>query len=214
MAEIFEVEKLENDSAICKCATCESNYFVKYKSDARRSVLGNLCKKCKYFICEMEINQINVRKAFIYETETGNIYHRNNTVSGKAGKDATKKHIGGYRSIKIGKKEFLAHRIIFMYMKGYFPTQVDHKNHNRSDNRWKNLRDVQHIDNCKNQSMSKSNTSTITGVALHKPTGKYRAYINKDYKQIHLGLFETIEEAKKARNNANIKYQYHENHGV
>jgi hypothetical protein len=214
MTELFEVEKLEGDSAICKCAQCQSNYLVKYKSDARKSPIGNLCNECKYFIRDMEITQQNLRKAFNYDPDTGELTHRYTTRSGKVGEDATKSHSGGYRSIRVGNKEMLAHRIIFMYMEGYFPEQVDHINHNRKDNRWANLRDASHIENYKNHSLSKTNTSTINGVALHKPTGKYRAYINKNYKQIHLGLFSTIEEAEKARRKADIQHQYHENHGI
>lgn len=214
MTELFEVEKLTGDSAICKCSNCQSNYLVKYKSDARKSSLGDLCDTCKYFIINMEPTQENLRLAFVYNPETGVITHRNKSRSGNQGDTATKTHSGGYLAIRVGNKELLAHRVIFMYMEGYFPEQVDHINHVRKDNRWVNLRDASHMENCKNHSLAKHNTSNVNGVALHKPTGKYRAYIGKNYQQVHLGLFDTLEEAAEARRIADIEHQYHENHGV
>ena len=34
--------------------------------------------------------------------------------------------------------------------------------------------------------------------------GKYRAYIFQNYKQIHLGVYDTLEEASAARDRASI----------
>lgn len=36
--------------------------------------------------------------------------------------------------------------------------------------------------------------------------GKYRTYINVDKKQIHLGVFDTLDEAKNVRDSASLKY--------
>lgn len=57
-----------------------------------------------------------------------------------------------------------------------------------------------------NRPLRSHNTSGITGVSLHKQTNKWRAYIEYDQKYIHLGLFDTKEEAIKARKLAEIKY--------
>lgn len=43
------------------------------------------------------------------------------------------------------------------------------------------------------------NTSGLAGVSLNKQTGKYVAYIHKNNKKIHLGYFDTKEEAEQAR---------------
>lgn len=50
------------------------------------------------------------------------------------------------------------------------------------------------------------NTSGIKGVAFHKSTNKWIAYIFLKNKQIYLGLFTTIEEAANARKKAEEKY--------
>lgn len=52
---------------------------------------------------------------------------------------------------------------------------------------------------------SKNSTTGINGVSKTRK-GKYRAYINFARKQYHLGIFETLNEAKEAREEAEKKY--------
>jgi hypothetical protein len=53
-----------------------------------------------------------------------------------------------------------------------------------------------------NKRITKRNTSGVVGVSYNKRTGKYVAYITKNYKMKYLGAFETLEEAAKARKDA------------
>ena len=46
-----------------------------------------------------------------------------------------------------------------------------------------------------NRTRQANNTSGFKGVSLHKPTGKYRAYITINRQTRHLGLFPNPEEA-------------------
>lgn len=55
------------------------------------------------------------------------------------------------------------------------------------------------------QKKSKNNSSGYKGVSKMK-SGKYRAYINFERKQKHLGTFDTLEEAVLARKKAEKKY--------
>jgi hypothetical protein len=84
----------------------------------------------------------------------------------------------------------------------------------RDDNRWENLRDVSRHENLKNQRLAKSNSSGITGVYWHSQAKKWGAQIKHNYRTIHLGMHEDIEDAKKAREDANKRYAFHENHGL
>ena len=52
------------------------------------------------------------------------------------------------------------------------------------------------------------------GIRTHKPSGKWQAYITIDRKFKSLGLYEDLEDAKKARKNAEIEHGFHENHGA
>lgn len=80
--------------------------------------------------------------------------------------------------------------------------KVDHINRNKLDNRRENLRIVTRKTNSYNLPVCKRNTSGVRGVSWHKTRGKWRAHIYKDYKQIHLGVFTTFEDAIAARQRA------------
>ena len=76
---------------------------------------------------------------------------------------------------------------------------VDHINNNTSDNNINNLRWATHKENNYNQKLSKANTSGVKGVHYDKRKTKWRAQIQLDGINIHIGYFDTIEEAKQAR---------------
>lgn len=57
-----------------------------------------------------------------------------------------------------------------------------------------------------NQKIRNTNTSGKTGVSFMKSKGKWRARISVETKEIHLGLFDTFEEAVIARESAELKY--------
>lgn len=81
---------------------------------------------------------------------------------------------------------------------------VDHINRNTLDNRKINLRVCTIQENLRNQKRPNSKTG-YTGVAIAYK-GKYSAQIKINYKKIHLGIFNTIEEALKARRLAEKQY--------
>ena len=100
-------------------------------------------------------------------------------------------------------------RIIYLHRQVaetfYGPTLkrcVDHVNGNTLDNRIANLRQASQSENMCNRGMTKSNTSGYKGVYFHAQTGKWRAYVKKDYKQYYLGLYPTKEEAAIAYDHA------------
>lgn len=208
------IHRLDRYSAVCECFRCRSKFTVKNIYDAKRSFIGHLCETCKNPISSTnEVTQDFLQKVFHYNEETGDLTHRFTTISGKQGELATYQHSGSYLSVCIGKKQYLAHRVIFLMQTGRWPEQVDHINHNRSDNSWKNLREVIEGQNQQNASKQINSTTGITGVSLHKPTKRYRAYISVNTKQKHLGLFDSIEAAQAARELALQELGYHPNHG-
>jgi len=157
--------------------------------------------------------QQEIKDLLIYNPSTGKLSYKDESLLNCQSKKSTTKHSGGYLTINIYGKYYLAHRIIFLYMKGRFPEQIDHINHQRDDNRWCNLREVINQENMMNTSLSKNSSTKVNGVSFHRQRNKYRAYIMVDRKQISLGLYTSIEDAKQARELANQKYNFHENHG-
>lgn len=121
----------------------------------------------------------------------------------------------GYIQIKLNGKRYLAHRLAWLYMFGNFPSNdIDHINHNRSDNRIVNLRCVTRQENMQNRTMQNNNVSGFTGVCWHKHSNKWRAYIKIDGKMKELGLFTNLADAITVRQLENFKNNFHYNHGI
>jgi hypothetical protein len=212
---MIDIISKSGNSGMCRCTQCRAEYTVKYISDARKSPIGDLCENCKSAIHSMgEITQEKLNKVFNYAPDTGILTYKTRTKNFNPGDIASHIVDSGYHTTRINGIDYFTHRIIYLYMTGKWPHITDHINHDRADNRWKNLREVSDRENTLNTSLSKNSSTGINGVALHKPTGKYRAYINIQRKQIHLGLFNTIEEAQAARKLADTQHEYHENHGL
>lgn len=208
------IQKLGSHAAIAECTRCNSHYEVRSKYSAMKSPVGHLCKGCKTLISRMiEPDQAGLKEAFVYYPESGDLRFKHTTLSGKEGDLATYAHSGGYLSVSVGKKQLLAHRVIYMMMTGEWPEFIDHIDHNRANNAWSNLRSVKQADNNRNMPIQINSRTGITGVCLHQPTGKYRSYITCNGKQKHLGLYGSIAAAQAAREHANSQFGYHINHG-
>ena len=156
----------------------------------------------------MELTQKELKKQIKYCYESGEITRISTngivkTIS-----------VTGYNVVNINKKIYKTHRLVWLYVYGYMPTcKLDHINHNRTDNRISNLREVTDKDNCRNCSISKNNTSGINGVSFIRKTKKWRARIMVNRKEINLGRFSDKKDALEARKHAEKLYGFHENHG-
>ena len=124
---------------------------------------------------------------------------------------------GGKRiqeKIGIFKRFYASHRLAWLYVYGCFPKdEIDHIDGNPMNNAIENLRDVTSQENKKNMCKPVTNTSGSIGVGWRKCRGKWRATISVNNKALHLGYFNTFEEACNSRKIAEIKYKYHKNHG-
>lgn len=83
---------------------------------------------------------------------------------------------------------------------------IDHISRDRLDNRKSNLRGVDWHINGFNKSMLSNNTSGHVGVHWDKSRNKWTAQIGYMNKNIHLGRYDDIEDAIKARKEAEKKY--------
>ena len=152
---------------------------------------------------------------FDYNSETGIVTRKISTNNRtKVGQIVGCLRPDGYLCATIGGKPYQLHRLIWLYAHGSWPSgEIDHINGNRSDNRIENLRDVTSSQNGRNKRVSSANTSGVTGVTWFKSRNKWVAAMNMNGKRIHLGYFETIDDAAKARKSADTIHGFHENHG-
>jgi hypothetical protein len=78
---------------------------------------------------------------------------------------------------------------------------VDHIDNNKENNHISNLRWATYRENSQNASISKRNTSGVKGVTFKKDHKKWCAFIRIDCINVHIGYYNTIEEAQEARIN-------------
>lgn len=162
----------------------------------------------------MSITQEELKDLLRYDIDTGKFYHTRI----RSGVSDLSQEAGcidnGYVRIRLRGNNYRGHHLAWLYVHGELPSSdVDHINHNRSDNRISNLRLVSKVDNCRNTSKFKTNTSGVTGVYWSKSKNKWQASISVNSKHKHLGTFVEFEDACKARKEAELELGYHENHG-
>ena len=96
--------------------------------------------------------------------------------------------------------KYRASNLAWLYMTGEWPTTgIDHKDQDSTNDRWENLRLADQTQNNANARLRVDNTSGSRGVSWKQDKQKWKAYVNLNGRQIHCGYFDTIEEAKAAR---------------
>lgn len=111
----------------------------------------------------------------------------------------------GYIEIGINLKKYKAHRLAWFYMTGKWPQRnIDHKDRNKVNNRWNNLREATDSQNHANSKIQKTNTSGFKGVRFLQ--NKFHAGITVNGKGIYLGSRPTPEEAHELYKEAALKY--------
>lgn len=147
--------------------------------------------KCKIVGDIVEVELINTDKVTICDAKD----------FGLVSKHRWRMNGSGYAITYINRNPVGMHRLISNCPDGM---EVDHINRERLDNRRSNLRICTKTQNAINQGLRSSNSSGYTGVRKHG-TG-WQAFITADHKQILLGTFRDIEDAYKARLDAEKKY--------
>ena len=97
----------------------------------------------------------------------------------------------GYRSIKVNNFQIRAHRLVWAWVTGADPgsVQLDHKDHNKTNNRIWNLRLCTDTEN-------RANILGMKGWC--RANGRYKARLIHNGKVMYLGTYDTPEEAHAA----------------
>jgi hypothetical protein len=135
-----------------------------------------------------------IRRLFRYEPETGHVYwrvKRSNVVRLDRPAGCPDNH--GYLSVRINKKLYKVHHLVWVLTKGVWPTkEIDHWDRDTSNNREHNLREATSGEQKLNR-----NPKNQTGYkGVHKTSwGKFESYIWLDKSKKHLGFYYTAHEA-------------------
>lgn len=122
-----------------------------------------------------------------------------------SGKQVGSPDADGYRRIKLLGSSFLLHRVIWLHVTGDWPEhEIDHRDLNKANNRWDNLRVATQSQNRSNRPAQRNNRLGVKGITQTR-NGKYAALIKDGPGMRHLGTFKTVGDASAAYQVAALK---------
>jgi hypothetical protein len=142
------------------------------------------------------ITQDELKRLLSYDPETGEFrwkscpWNKTHLIGAIAGTELL-----GYTVIRINSRGYKAHRLAWLYVYGELPSEIDHINCVKSDNRIANLRPCTKSANGQNTRKRPNLTSQYKGVSLRRLTGKWKAGIDAGGRKLHLGYYDTQEAA-------------------
>jgi hypothetical protein len=105
----------------------------------------------------------------------------------------------GYRAIRVDGRSYLAHRMAFLYLRGFWPPgNVDHIDRDPANNAFKNLRSGSQSQNRGNSRRPCNNSTGKKGVYFRRDHKDWFAQIHHGGKAIYLGIFASAEGAQRA----------------
>lgn len=154
-----------------------------------------------------------VLRLFSYNPVTGQLFWNNRPEMPAhwntrwAGKEIKGENEFGYYRVSINGKSYRAHILIWVILHGVWPVlHIDHKDGDPKNNKPDNLRLATYAQNNANQGLKSSNTTGFKGVVFLPSSKKFRATIKVNAQRIHLGVFNSAEEAHAAYVAAANKY--------
>ena len=161
----------------------------------------------------MNITRAEALKYFDYNQETGGLSWKLSRGKKTRAGDIAGTEDKGYLRLRFNYKDYKVHRIIWLMVYGRWPYQIDHIDHNRSNNKINNLREVTAQQNAQNRSLHKNNRSGVCGVSWKKDKNKWCSEIHVNGNNVFLGHTCSLFRAACLRKSAEIKYGFHANHG-
>ena len=145
------------------------------------------------------LTRARLRELLDYNKKTGEFRWRKRP-GGGARSDLSAGHVEsdqGRRRIGIDGRVYSAHQLAWFYVTGRWGKPIiDHRDGDGTNNRLNNLRPATRSQNGANSRRPRHNTSGHKGVSPHRR--KWLATIRTNGKKIHLGLFDTPQEAHEA----------------
>lgn len=151
-----------------------------------------------------ELTQARLKELYTYDKTTGiftSLVARGRVPKGHQTKGSV--NAAGYCRLRIDGELHYAHRLAWLYEYGDWPTVlIDHRNEDKGDNRIDNLREATNAKNKQNVTRKPASSGVVGAIAKR---GKFISKIKVEGKSIHLGTFDTAEEAGEAYQTARVK---------
>lgn len=151
----------------------------------------------------MSISQKEIMEFLSYNPDNGLFtWIKSRKTSTKVGSIAGCNMPDGYIKIAFKRRNYMAHRLAWLYVHGFFPKdQLDHINGVRNDNRIVNLRECNVNENQRNRGKSPRNTSGYLGVSWSNRYNKWLVQVTFNGKCKHVGVYKNILDAAEAYKN-------------
>lgn len=159
----------------------------------------------------MKLTQERLRELLFYDPLTGVFSWVRDQANQHKGERAGYYNDGRYIRITIDYVSYRAHHLAWFWMTGEWPSKfIDHRDLDKQNNVWANLREATKSQNHANRAQLSTNSSGLKGAHRYKAGAKYgkpwQAGIGVNGKRINLGHFSTAEEAHAAYCIAAQKY--------
>ena len=144
-----------------------------------------------------------MEQLFSLDSQTGKLFwlkppKRHPDLIGKEAGCAVTSRKKSYWTIQVNGKKIKRGKIVFYMTHGFWPKPcIDHINGNSLDDRPENLRQATITENAWNHKNRARSIDLPMGVR-YTSYGKFQARISFNKQQIHLGVFETKEEAQQS----------------
>ena len=120
----------------------------------------------------------------------------------------------GYLRVSVDKRQYLVHRLVYLFHYGHLPEFLDHIDGKRANNKIENLRPATKYQNILNSQFRNDNTSGVKGVCWNARKRKWFARIYVDKKSMSLGYYDDLELADLVVQKARVIYhKEYANHG-
>jgi len=123
------------------------------------------------------ITQAKLKELLTYHPDTGLFYWKRPGKGRQFGKPISNISPHGYLRIKLEYQNYQAHRLAWCWVYGVFPTELDHKDGNKLNNKIENLRIATRNQNAANRGVMANNTSGHRGVCWITRTLRWEANI-------------------------------------
>ena len=188
-----------------RCAFCNSAF----RSNVSKS---KFCSRPCYAAAKRtslaEMSQSHLRTILRYYPATGDFFWLVN----RAGRGGIVKagSLAGHVcksnqvvTIRIDRKLYLAHRLVWLYVHGRWPSHfIDHINLDSCDNRLCNIREATPSQNNMNMRIRSNNRSGVKGVFWSARETRWSVSIGYEGKELKLGRFACLGQASRVRREA------------